>query len=177
MMDETTALTGTTTTTTITTTNKKKGSTPLVVFFTFSIALLLVGLAFSAGRIRGRTSLAGSGVTRGANTAASLTRLSKETDLFHPTCVKSVGTFHNQTDYCYTCGGGSECWNSQHPQCPPDCDNMQVLSGIGDNQCGNPCDAFLDYEKVKDEDLCLAMGYEMYRWLDGLYSVCSLPIV
>ena len=139
MMDETTALTGTTTTA-----KEKKGSTPLVVFFTFSITLLLVGLAFNAGQpIRGSTSLAGSGATRGANTAASLTLLSKETDLFHPTCVTSVGTFNNQTDYCYTCGGGSECWNSQHPQCPPDCDNVQGVENIGDNNCGDPCDRFL----------------------------------
>ena len=76
MMDETTALTGTTTIT-----KEKKRYTPLVVFFTFSIALLLVGMAFhSAGQpIHDGTSLAaaaaaatgGGGTTRGASSAVA----------------------------------------------------------------------------------------------------------
>ena len=145
MMDEKTALTGTTATTT-TTTKEKKGYTPLVVLFTFSITLLLVGLAFNAGQpMHGGTSLAGS---------------------VHPQCVKSAGTYDSQKDYCYTCGGGDTgetlgyCWNSQTPQCPPACDNVQGVSGIGNNQCGGPCDTFLQYrdgcwkpEYVGDDDV------------------------
>ena len=107
MMDEKTALTGTTTTIT-TTTKEKKRYTPLVVLFTFSITLLLVGLAFYAGQpIHGGTSLAtaagGGGTTRGgASTAvASLTMVLNEAEsMGHPTCVKSEGTYDNQKDYC-----------------------------------------------------------------------------
>ena len=127
MMDEKTALTGTTTTTS--TTKEKKGYTPLVVLFTCSITLLLVCLSFYPGQpMHGGTSLAGSGTTH--------------------TCVKSVGTYDSQKDYCYTCGSREKgtlgyCWNSQTPQCPPSCDNVQGVSGIGDNQCGDACDKFL----------------------------------
>ena len=80
--------------------------------------------------MHGGTSLAGSGTTH--------------------TCVKSVGTFDSQKDYCYTCGSREKgtlgyCWNSQTPQCPPACNNLQGVSGIGDNQCGGPCDKFIQY--------------------------------
>ena len=167
MMDEKTALTGTTTTIT-TTTKEKKRYTPLVVLFTFSITLLLVGLAFYAGQpIHGGTSLAaaaggGGGTTRGASTAvASLTMVLNEAEsMGHPTCVKSEGTYDSQKDYCYTCGGVQVdngvstdlkigyCWNSQHLQCIPACGNVQGVSGIGDNQCGDACDGFLTGKNV-----------------------------
>ena len=149
MMDEKTALTGTTTTTT-TTTKEKKRPTPLIlVLFTFA-ALLFVGLAFSsAGRpMHGGTSLAGS---------------------VHPQCVKSAGTYDSQKDYCYTCGGTSDsgklgyCWNSQTPQCVPDCGNMKGVSGVGNNQCGDPCDGFLDYQNASNGWLCDDMGYFWYK--------------
>ena len=141
MMDETTALNGTTTKDQEW--KQKKGYTPLIV-----LTALLLGCGFYAGQIHGaRTSLAvGSGTTRGgATTAASLTLMSNEAEF---TCVKSVGTFDSQKDYCYTCGSCEKgtlgyCWNSQTPQCPPACDNLQGVSGIGDNQCGGPCDKFL----------------------------------
>ena len=141
MMDEKTALNGTTTSKDQEW-KQKKGYTPLIV-----LTALLLGCGFYAGQIHGaRTSLAvGSGTTRGgATTAASLTLMSNEAEF---TCVKSVGTFDSQKDYCYTCGSKKEgtlgyCWNSQTPQCPPACDNVQGASGIGDNQCGDPCDKF-----------------------------------
>ena len=150
MMDEKTALTGTTTTTS--TTKEKKGYTPLVVLFTCSITLLLgLALLYAGQPMHGGTSLAaaGGGTTRGgATTAASLTLMSNEAEF---TCVKSVGTFDSQKDYCYTCGSGKTlgyCWNSQNPQCPPACDNVQGVSGIGDNQCGDACDGFLTGKNV-----------------------------
>ena len=155
MMDETTALTGTTTTTT--TTKEKKGYTPLVVLFMFAIILLFgLALLYAGQPMHGGTSLAaaGGGTTRGgATTAASLTLMSNESfdmndDDTLATCVKSEGTYDSQTDFCYTCGSKKEgtlgyCWNSQLMQCPPACDNVQGVSGIGDNQCGDACDKFL----------------------------------
>ena len=64
------------------------------------------------------------------------------------------------------CGGGGRdddgtlgyCWNSQTPQCPPACDNVQGVSGIGNNQCGGPCDGFLNYRNAMGY-WCHAMGY------------------
>jgi len=108
--------------------------------------------------MHGGTSLAaaGGGTTRGgATTAASLTLMSNEAE-FTP-CVKSVGTFDSQKDYCYTCGSREKgtlgyCWNSQggsqHPQCIPACDNWNGVSGIGDNQCGEPCDGFVNERNI-----------------------------
>ena len=66
-----------------------------------------------------------------------------------PACVKSSGSYQSHEDYCYTCGYSSDdslgyYWNSQsRPQCPPDCDNVQGVENIGDNNCGDPCDRFL----------------------------------
>jgi len=122
------------------------------VLFTFSITLLLgLALLYAGQPIRPRSRLAGGGGTTrgGAITAASL-MMSNDDD--SPTCVKSVGTFDSQKDYCYTCGSKKEgtlgyCWNSQTPQCPPACDNWQGVSGIGDNQCGGPCDGFFDFSR------------------------------
>ena len=154
---------GTTSTTTTTTINKdqeewkkKKGFGPLIM-----LTVLLLGCAFYAGQIRG-------GTTRGATTAASLTMMAKAKE-YHPTCVKSVGTYDSQKDYCYTCGGTSDsgklgyCWNSQTPQCVPDCGNMKGVSGVGNNQCGDPCDGFLDYQNASNGWLCDDMGYFWYK--------------
>jgi len=118
---------------------KMRGYTPLIVIAAF----LLVGLAFYSDQIHD-TSLA-DGYTRGATIEASV-MMSNDDDML-TTCVKSEGTYDSQTDFCYTCGSKKEgtlgyCWNSQTPQCPPACDNVQGASGIGDNQCGDACDKF-----------------------------------
>ena len=98
MMDETTALNGTTTIT-----KEKQGSTPLVVLFTFTITLLLVGLAFYAGQpIHGGTSLAAAGsggTTRGGSITAASLMMSNDDDSVKG-CVTSVGTF----DFCNLLG-------------------------------------------------------------------------
>ena len=149
MMDEKTALNGTTTSKDQEW-KQKKGYTPLIV-----LTALLLGCGFYAGQIHGaRTSLAvGSGTTHGG--ATTFLMMESDDDDAYSKCVKSEGTYDSQKDYCYTCGGvqhdddGSTdfgkigyCWNSQHPQCLPACGNVQGVSGIGDNQCGEPCDGF-----------------------------------
>ena len=69
-------------------------------------------------------------------------------------CVKSAGKYDSQKDHCYTCGGGDThqklgyCWNSQTTHCPPACDNMQVVSTQGDNDCGDACDKFAGVRRV-----------------------------
>jgi len=136
---------------------QKKGYGPLILF-----AVLLLGGAFYAGQSRS--------TIRGATTAASLTMMSNDAELEymgHPTCVKSEGTYDSQKDSCYTCGSREKgtlgyCWNSQTPQCPPACDNVQGVSGIGDNQCGGPCDGFLSYKAVRTQALCEGMGYKWF---------------
>jgi len=89
-------------------------------------------------------------------------------------CAKSSGTFDSQKDYCYTCGSGKTlgyCWNSQNPQCPPACDNVQGVSGIGDNQCGEPCDEFLKFSDAPNYELCEGMGGN-WAMDDDEYSTC-----
>ena len=139
MMDENAPLNGATTKNRDS--KKMRGYTPLIV-----IAAFLLGLAFYSDQIHDTSLAGGGGTTRGgAITAASLMMSNDDDSL--TACFKSEGTYDSQTDFCYTCGSKKEgtlgyCWNSQTPQCPPACDNVQGASGIGDNQCGDPCDKF-----------------------------------
>jgi len=159
-MDETTALNDVTATTTITKKHDwkgKKGYMPLVV----SLALLL-GVAFYAGQIDGRTTRAAAAEAATGMDAANADAASNVGRV----CAKSSGTFDSQTDFCYTCGSGKTlgyCWNSQNPQCPPACDNVQGVSGIGDNQCGGACDEFLNAYDAPNEELCKGMGC-FWQW-------------
>ena len=168
-MDETTALNDVTATTTITKKHDwkgKKGYMPLVV----SLALLL-GVAFYAGQIDGRTTRAAAAEAATGMDAANADAASNEAEF---TCAKSSGTFDSQTDFCYTCGSGKTlgyCWNSQNPQCPPACDNVQGVSGIGDNQCGGACDEFLKYSDAPNAVLCEGMGGN-WAMDDDEYSTC-----
>ena len=104
----------------------------------------------------------------------------EENDEYRPVpsdCVTSSGTYHSRGDFCYSCGWPHQdddiiipnnndpltyCWNSQSPQCLPDCGNVQGVAGIGDNQCGKPCTQFISpkeaYTKVLTEQLCRGMG-------------------
>ena len=66
----------------------------------------------------------------------------------HPGCVTSSGTYQSHKDYCYLCGSGCMCWNSQ-TQCPPDWDDWSGVTGQDDGDCGEPCKEFLN------EAICL----------------------
>ena len=92
-------------------------------------------------------------------------------------CVTSVATFNSQTDYYYIMSGAGKslgyCWNSQHPQCPPACDYMWVVSGQGDNDCGKPCDLFpTDCSRIYVEAMCKDMGCTWsYRYIIYIYKL------
>ena len=102
----------------------------------------------------------------------------------HPTCVKSEGTYISDKDFCYSCGGGDEynggdgktvgyCWNSQNPQCPPACGNVQGVSGRMDGNCGDACHTFLtDCSQVYDEAICKGVGC---TWTNGARHNCNPP--
>ena len=96
-------------------------------------------------------------------------------------CVRSSGTYQSQRDYCYTCGSRKKstlgyCWNSQSPQCPPDCDDVQGVGSIGNNQCGEPCDTFLPMDKAPTKVLCVGMGYRWYCFPRGGSCICMNKI-
>jgi len=60
-------------------------------------------------------------------------------------CVKNVGTFDAQKDYCFVCRSSfGYCWNSPNPPCPPACDEVRFVDVKGNANCGDPCDQFMD---------------------------------
>ena len=56
-------------------------------------------------------------------------------------CYESHGSYDSQHDYCFGSDGGKRCWS--HQDCKP-LGPWGGLSGIGNNNCGDPCKTFED---------------------------------
>ena len=54
-------------------------------------------------------------------------------------CYESHGSYDSQKDYCFGGEGGKRCWS--HQDCKPK-GSWGGLSGIGNNECGPPCQEF-----------------------------------
>ena len=70
-------------------------------------------------------------------------------------CYESHGSYDSQKDYCFGSDGGNRCWS--HQDCKPE-GPWGGLSGIGNNECGPPCQQFQNNPIFTDGCCTLGVG-------------------